>query len=82
MKKTPGVRTFLVLLALGLAPAAWAGQDLSATSVSGLHADVPAGATAKPARTTGAATEPLPSIVDEDEIPAYLRMDPCDTGDS
>jgi hypothetical protein len=45
-------------------------------------ANVPKGAAAKSAVNAGAAVERLPGIFSEEEIPAYLHADPCDTTDS
>jgi hypothetical protein len=81
--KTRQLRTFLVLLTAGLgAPTVSSSQNVTATPATGTHADVPKGASANSWKNAGAANEPLPSIFSEEEIPAYLFTDPCDTNDS
>jgi hypothetical protein len=76
-------RALLILLTLCLGThAAWSSQDSPAASATGSHAKVPESATAKSGKNAGAANEGLPSIIDEEDIPAYLRGDPCDTGNS
>jgi hypothetical protein len=72
-----------ILLSLGVAStAAGSGQASGATSAAASHAEASAGATAKSSREAGAARKGLPSIISEDEIPAFLLTDPCDTEDS
>lgn len=75
--------TFSILLTVALGTStAWSSQTLPATSAAQSHANVPGGAKAESENNAGAADRGLPGIVDEEEIPAYLRMDPCDTEDS
>ena len=45
-------------------------------------ADLDKGAQASSSQKTGEAQKQLPTILDEENIPAFLRTDPCDTGDS
>lgn len=80
------LRTVLVLLALSLSlslstATAWSSQ-VPAMSAAGAHADVPEAATVKSGKDSGAANEGLRSIFSEEEMPAFLHTDPCDTGDS
>jgi hypothetical protein len=51
-------------------------------SAAGAHADVPEAVTVKSGKDSGAANEGLRSIFNEEEMPAFLHTDPCDTGDS
>ena len=77
------LRMILILLTIGLGTnTAWSGQNPSATSATDSHAKVSSGATATPGKHAGASKGALPSIVNEEEIPAFLLTDPCDTGDS
>jgi hypothetical protein len=77
------LRGFIVLLLLGLGTnTAWSGQSSSATPATESHASMLTSATASSDRNDGAANEALPSIMNEEDIPAFLRTDPCDTGDS
>lgn len=81
--KTAQLRTFLILLMVSLGtPTVYSSQNVPATPATGTHADVPKGASASLWKNAGAANEPLPSIFSEEEIPAYLHTDPCDTNDS
>ena len=74
--KTRRLQTFLVLLALGPgATTAWSGQDAVAATATDAHAS--ANGTA-----AGEGGKRVPGIVSEEEIPAYLITDPCDTTDS
>ena len=77
------LRILFVLLTLGLSTnMAWSSQNPPATPATESHSNVLKGATAKSGRNDGAANQGLPSIVNEKDIPAFLLMDPCDTGDS
>ncbi len=77
------LRAFLVLLTFGLgANTAWSDQRASANSVTESQSNAPEVGAAEPEQITGAASNELPSIMHEEDIPAYLRTDPCDTGDS
>jgi hypothetical protein len=77
------LRTFIVLLTVGLgASAAWSSQDAPATSALEPRANLSKDAPAQPGNNAGAANGKLPGILPEDEIPAYLITDPCDTQDS
>ena len=72
--KTTLILTFVVLWTIGLGTNAIAATPADANpSVS---------ATAQSANSAGSVTHPVPSIISEEDIPAYLRMDPCDTVDS
>jgi hypothetical protein len=76
-------RTFLVLLMLGLGTnTAWSGQSTAATPATGSQANALQTASATSDRNEAAAGATLPSIMSEEDIPAFLRTDPCDTGDS
>lgn len=67
-----------VILSIGLGTsAAWPSQSTSVSSHTQPQADPPVNA----ADNDKPAIKSLPSIVDEEEIPAFLRTDPCDTGD-
>jgi len=75
--------TFFMLLAVGLGTnTAWSGQNEDAGPATESHANASQGATAQSGQNTGAADQGLPSIVDEEDIPAFLLTDPCDTEDS
>lgn len=77
------LRILFVLLTLGLSTnMAWSSQNLPATPATESDANVLKGATAKSGMNNEAAREGLPSIVNDEDIPAFLRTDPCDTGDS
>ena len=72
--KTTLILTFFVLLTIALGTTAIAATPVDATaSVS---------TTAEQANTTDSANHQVPSIISEEDIPAYLRVDPCDTEDS
>jgi hypothetical protein len=80
--KTLQLRSFwvvlgMVLMTLGNSAVA------ATTSATESHASAPAveqGASSA-TKAAGPANEGLRSIVDEEEIPAFLRTDPCDTKD-
>ena len=72
--KTTLTPTFFVLLTLAL--------GTNAIAATPVDAPAPVNATAEQANTTDSANHQVPSIVDEEDIPAYLRVDPCDTEDS
>jgi len=75
-------RTFLVLLAVGLGTnTAWSSQDYPAMSATEQSANVLKDASAKSGMNDRIANERRPIVVEED-IPAFLRTDSCDTGDS
>jgi hypothetical protein len=75
--------TFSILLTIGLGTnTAWSSQNVNAMSAAESHANASKGAAAKSGKNVGASHEGLPSIVDEEDIPAFLITDPCDTGDS
>ena len=77
------LRTFFVLLTLGVGTStAWSSHNELTTSVAESHANMPKGATPIPGNNADATNHRLPGIVDEEEIPAFLITDPCDTGDS
>ena len=77
------LRIFFVLLTVGLSTStAWSGQDELTTSAAESHANMPKGATPITGNNSGAVNHRLPGIVNEEEIPAFLITDPCDTGDS
>ena len=81
--KTLQLRTFFILLTVSLSTTtAWSSQNVPATSATESQAIVPEGATAESGKNSSAANEGLPGILNEEEIPAFLRTDPCDTGDS
>ena len=63
--------TFFVLLTIALGTNAIAATPVDATA--------PVNATAEQANT---ANHQVPGIISEEDIPAYLRVDPCDTEDS
>jgi hypothetical protein len=76
------LRTFLVLLTVGLGMhAASASQNEPGTASTGAHTDVTGSSATKSVTHTGAVNERLPGISDEEEIPAFLRVDMCNTGD-
>lgn len=76
------LRTVMILLTAALgANTAWSSQSGAATSAMESHATTPKAATEKPAESNRTADRVLPGIVDEEDIPAFLRMDPCDTED-
>lgn len=60
------------------------------TTVAGTHvfaaspgdAGTPVSTTAEPGSSDVPTNSPLPSMYGEEEIPAFLRVDPCDTDDS
>lgn len=73
-------RACLALLAASLlASTAWSGQGVTATSSAESAGAIQA---AQPATHASADKARVPAIVDEEEIPAFLRTDMCDTGDS
>lgn len=77
------LRTLYILLMVGLgANTAWSGQKVPTTALMESRANVPTVAKAESEKNSGAASEGLPSIMKEEDIPAFLRTDPCDTGDS
>jgi len=77
------LRTFLLLLAVVLVPTtAWSGQNAPATPATGSNANLLKDATVDPAAKDRVADERLPVIVNDEDLPAFLRTDPCDTGDS
>jgi hypothetical protein len=81
--KTRPVPTSFILLVIGLtASTAWSSQHTPAASPTAVHAGGQDETTAKQKNKAGATKEALPSILNEEEIPAFLRMDPCDTGDA
>jgi hypothetical protein len=74
---------FLILLTATFGVAtAWSGQNSTPVSASGTQVNPPQPAAAGSAGHTGPAKKALPSIIEEEEIPAFLRMDPCDTGNA
>lgn len=80
--KTLQLRSFWVVLGMGLT---MLGQSAIAASMSTAdsHTSAPAVEQGASSATKAAApaNEGLRSIVDEEEIPAFLRTDPCDTKD-
>jgi hypothetical protein len=77
------LRTLSVLLIMGLATTtAWSGQNVPAASATGARAGVSADTSAKSAKDVDKPKAGLPSIINEEEIPAFLLTDPCDTEDS
>lgn len=77
------LRTLFVLLSVGLGTStAWSSQNELTTSAAESQAVMSKGAKAVPANDTGVSSHRLPGIVNEEEIPAFLITDPCDTGDS
>ena len=66
--------TFFVLLTIALGTNAIAATPVDATA--------PVNATAEQANAADSANHQVPGIVSEENIPAYLRVDPCDTEDS
>ena len=77
------LQTFIVLLTVGLsANTAWSAQNVPAQSLTGSHSNTSKVAEAKPKQNAGAAHNELPGIMNEEDIPAFLRVDSCDTGDS
>jgi len=74
---------FSILLTIGLGTnTAWSSQHVTAMSAAESHANASKDAAAKSGKSIGASHAGLPSIVDEEDIPAFLLSDPCDTGDS
>ena len=78
--KTLQLRSFWVVLGMSLTTL---GYSAVATSATESHAAAPAVEQGAPSVTkaAGPANEGLRSIVNEEEIPAFLRTDPCDTND-
>ena len=72
--KTTLILTVLLLLTITQGTNAIAATPVDATSSLS--------ATAEPAKGTGSSSHPVPGIISEEDIPAYLRVDPCDTEDS
>lgn len=80
---TRQLRTLLVVLSLGLCTStAWSsqGQLVASTTQPPVHDQK--SATANSGNNNSAANDRLPSIINEEDLPAFLRTDPCDTGDS
>lgn len=81
--KTLRLRMFFILLTVSLgSPTAWSSQNAATSSAAKSRADVADSSAAESETGSGAANEGLPSILNDEEIPAFLRTDPCDTGDS
>jgi len=81
--KTLQLRSFWVVLGMVMTAL---GYSVVATSTSATesHASAPAveqGASSSATNATAPTNEGLRSIVDEEELPAFLRTDPCDTKD-
>ena len=81
--KTLQLRSFWVVLGIVLTAL---GYSVVATSTSATesHTSAPAveqGAASSATKAAVPANEGLRSIVDEEELPAFLRTDPCDTKD-
>ena len=72
--KTTLILTFFVLLTIALGTTAIAATPVDATAS--------VNATAEQANTADSANHQVPSIINEEDITAYLRVDPCDTEDS
>lgn len=72
--KTTLTLTFFVLLTIAL--------GTNATAATPVDATAPVNATDEQANTAGSANHQVPGIISEEDIPAYLRVDPCDTEDS
>lgn len=75
------LRMFVIVLTVSSATA-WSSPTLSATPATESRANAHEGAKVKPGQSTVAPIQKLPSIWTEDDIPAFLITDPCDTGDS
>jgi hypothetical protein len=80
--KTLQLRSFWVVLGMSLMTLGYSAVARS-TSATESHAAAPAVEQGAPSATkaAGLANEGLRSIVNEEEIPAFLRTDPCDTND-
>jgi hypothetical protein len=80
--KTLQLRSFWVVLGMSLTTLGYSAVATS-TSATESHASAPAVEQGAPSVTkaAGPANEGLRSIVNEEEIPAFLRTDPCDTND-
>lgn len=77
------LRTIFVLLALGWGTTpAWSDQDHPMASATQSHAGVSKDPSTKTGMNGRVADERPPIVVEEEDIPAFLRTDSCDTGDS
>ena len=71
----------VLMMSLGATPA-WSTPGAPAKHQLEAQAQNPAAATTNSVKPTDTSKPGLRSIVSDEEIPAFLRTDPCDTKDS